>query len=180
MIFREELWFLVALAILTYFSWKSRKKKQDEFIRIPKKINWKTSEKFRSRSFLLFGAFSLVSTFWLKSMNFQLLQHGVCASEISYSLSHDNFKDFPGLTYQEFTQKQKSNSSLYLALTNTSFSVHSRNALERIDTPKYSSQNSLQLCWSTVLTNLSGSFDFRLLEVKSTFRHGCVNHSNNT
>ena len=127
-----------------------------------KSIGRPVKKKFRSRSFLLFGAFSLVSTFSLKNMNFQRLKHGVCASEISYSLSHDNFKDFPGLTYQEFTQKQKSNSSLYSALTNTSFSVHSRNALERIDTPKYSSQNSLQLCCQRCLpiSLVRSIFDF--------------------
>ena len=180
MIFREEFWFLVSLAILTFLSWRFRKKKTNESIRIPKKHTWKISEKFRFSSFFFFGAFSLVFIFSFKNMNFQLSEHRACASEIPYSHSTDNFKDFLRLTSQEFTQEPKFNSSPYLVLTNTVFSLSSKIRQNYLSIPKCSAHLALQLWLSLRVPKVSGYPTIQLFEFISFSRHGARSHANTT
>ena len=121
MFFRGEWWVLVLLVIMTYLSWRFRKKKQKNTLLKPKIINRKASENFYFTSVCIFGAFFIICNFALENINFQLLQPWTCGSENLYSISSIDLKDFYQLGSNTLVQKQNFYDPKLLVFTNTDF-----------------------------------------------------------
>ena len=177
MFFRGEWWVLVLLVIMTYLSWRFRKKKQRKTLSKPKIINRKASEKFYFTSVCNFGAFFIICNFALENINFQLLQPWTCGSENLYSISSIDLKDFYQLGSNTLVQKQFFYDPKFSVFTNTKFSKFSNNYYEKVDTSKFLSKSPASFIWSSTSSNFISLARIYFFDFRSTPRNGSRDHT---